>query len=228
MGSKINLVRFFTTTLVKHGGDHWLEHDTNHAVDAGGASGSKLRTIIEQELAAPGSSGRPSLPSLTFGGATSTFHESLDFEETATVDAMAYVFTLPPETRLPLQRGRAKLHHATNLKFQADVGVPTRFVPKAGIAFVEFGETLAGGKSAWIEINREKLTKSAVAQALRDVGAKHMVVPVGLNIVDDNVGISSWILPYSKAHTYSSTPPAGALWHGGPHPPENTSITIEL
>lgn len=227
MGSKIDLVRFFTTKLEKHGGDHWLEHDDNYAIDPGGASGAGLRAIIERELAAPGSSGCVRLTPLARPGTPATFHESLDFEETAQVDAMAYVFTLPPEQTLVAEGVDPVHHHPADLTFQADVGVPTRFAPKAGATFIEFGAVLDKGKSAWFEIDRKTLARSSVADALRKAKAEHMVVPIGLNIIDANVGISSWILPYGKAHAYPASP-LGPLWHGGPHPPENTSITVAL
>lgn len=227
MGIKIDIVRFFTTKLAKRGGDYWLEHDTNYAIDAGGANGAQLRKIIEQELGQRGASGCAELTALAQADAPTSFHESLDFEETETVDAMAYVFTLPPEPTGTGAGEASALHHPSDLKFRPDVGVPTRFVPKAEATFVGFGDVLDNGKSAWIEIDRKAIVKSGVAAALRNVDAKHMVVPVGLNIVDDNLGISSWIMPRKKAHSYRGD--AGPmLWHGGPHPPENTSITIEL
>lgn len=223
MAIKIDVIRFFTTKLVKHGDDYWLEHDTNRAVQPGGASGAKLKKIIEDELEKPGSSGCAVATALGQIDAPTSLHESLDFEETETVDAMAYVFTLPDA---PNAEGEASsLHHPSNLKFLGDVGVPKRFVPKSSATFVDFGEVLDGGKSAWIEIDRKAIVKSSVATALRNADADHMAVPVGLNIIDDNVGISSWILPRKKAHSHKAAP---LFWHGGPHPPENTSITVKL
>jgi hypothetical protein len=225
MAIKIDIIRFFTTKLAAHGSDFWLEHGSNYAVAAEGASGAQLRRIIEKELGNRGASGCAEVRALTQPDAPTSFHESLDFEETESVDAIAYVFTLPPPKEIPVTDG--VLHHTSDLVFLPNVGVPMRFVPKASTEFVHFGAVLDAGKSAWIEIDRKTIVKSSVATTLRSANAHHMAVPVGFDIVDRNVGISSWILPRKKAHSHEGAA-APLMWHGGPHPPENTSITVGL
>ncbi|QYU70486.1 hypothetical protein J4558_10375 [Leptolyngbya sp. 15MV] len=225
---KIDIVRFFSTKLARHGKDWWLEHDTNHAIDAGGASFTGVTRMIAAELGGKGGSGRPTVDPLATPSKPKSFHESLDFEETAEVGQVAYVFTLPKAKSIRAAGGEAGvLHHDDDLRFLGSVAEPTRFHPRATNPFVTRGKVLREGKSAWIVLDRARLRKSSVAKAVRAQEAGHMVVPVGFDIYDHAIGLSSWVLPHGKTEAYLRDG-LKMLWHGGPHPPENTSITVKL
>jgi hypothetical protein len=223
MTMKIDIIRFFKTKVEPRDDDHWVEYETNWAVDAGGANETQASDIIRKELARKDSSGRPKVDPLPPFGKPESSHVSLDLVEPESRDTIAYVIKLPPRDHTRRAGEPGILHPETDLKFGEPPFEPTRIHPKVKNEF-RIAATMIDDKTAWFVIDRNAMKNSDVGKALAALGLEQMVVPIGLNIFESVLGVSPWVLPRKKDGS-AITP---AKWHGGPHPPDNPAITVNL
>ena len=220
MTMTIDLVRFFDITIktverAGHPDEFWLVAAETQAIETSGATLEGIDAAITGENFAQFSAA--DTEAILHGGGS--HHDSLDFIEPSTARGMAYVFTLP--TSGPVGGKQV------DLKFLPTTAVATRIHP-SGSSYISAGNVFGGGKKARIAIDRVALNGSPIGRALLAKDHKRMRVSVGLNIYDAEMGVTTWSIAEDPTDPISLADELHAFWHGGPHPPTNTSITVPL